>query len=97
MKATLAATAISTSGHEDDSPQQAARIPTETELRSSKEIVATFGWLEDLPMVLDPQGNVNRLHLFFLFHFVFFMSTLLFLLVQLANAYGWLGTTAFMN
>eukprot|EP00434_Breviolum_minutum_P039636 symbB.v1.2.035205.t1/scaffold4689.1/size36349/1 len=33
------------------------KIPTETELSSSKEIVATFGWLEDLPMVLGRLGN----------------------------------------
>ena len=42
-------------------------------LRSSKEIVATFGWLEDLPMLV----NQPQLFSFFIF-FLFFMSTLLF-------------------
>ena len=42
------------------------------ELRSSKEIVASLGWLEDLPMLPDRSGvvnHVNRLQLFSFFIF----------------------------
>ena len=52
------------------------------ELRSLKEIVASFGWLEDLPML------VNWLQLFSFFIFFGFSCQLCeFLLAQLANAY----------
>ena len=63
------------------------------ELRSSKEIVASLGWLKDLPML------VNWLQFFSFFNYFSCVSCQLcqFLLVQLANAYGWLGTIAFMN
>ena len=63
------------------------------ELRSSKEIVASFGWLEDLPML------VNRLQFFLFFNsFSGFSCPLCyFCALQLANAYRWLGTLVFKN
>ena len=51
-------------------------------LRSSKEIVATFGWLEDLPMLV----NQLQLFSFFIFFPVFHVNFVI-LLAQLANAY----------
>ena len=46
------------------------------ELRSSKEIVASFGWLKDLPMKSDVLVNRLQLFIFFQLFFLFFMSTL---------------------
>ena len=46
------------------------------ELRSSKEIVASLGWLKDLPMKSDVLVNRLQFFIFFQLFFLFFMSTL---------------------
>ena len=68
-------------------PQQAVQ------LRSSKEIVATFGWLEDLPML------VNQLQFFSFFYifFLFFISTSLIFVGAACQCLSMLGTIVFMN
>ena len=62
-------------------------------LRSSKEIVASFGWLEDLPML------VNRLQFFIFFNSFSYFSCQLcqFLLAQLATAHRCWAQFVFMK
>ena len=63
------------------------------ELRSSKEIVATFGWLEDLSMLV----NWLQFLSFFNYFSCFSCQLCQFLLVQLANAHGCCAQFVFIN
>ena len=68
------------------------------ELRSSKEIVATFGWLEDLPMKSDDDGNVHRLQFFLCFIFCsVFHVNFVFFVGATCQCLSMLGTIVFMN